>query len=578
MEPRGIHIVYGKKEWFFPIEDILFVKAAGNYSEVYLSNTDYTPRIQLGKFLDEIEIQGKGYPHHLVRVARSYIVNLDYLTNADPREGSITLYKPESPIQDKVLEKGASKPTLSEEILKHVKAIDSIKNQNKVFEKKELKVNIGKEPTKELIKYLDKNKRKEVLGAYAIMKELKVPVEDLNEEHLMEAGYEYVDLNLSSGTLWATQNLNGRAYFAWGELYESDSYDKKEYIHKNILDSLNSIVDPNTSALSLKYDAARYLRGGGWRMPTAKECEELINECIPCWCITQDRKYGCLLTGPNGNHIFLPAYGYRQGHSMMRNEDLCTYWSSSNSEYNRPVTFDFFEYEDEELELDKFLSNEDPYCGLPIRPVISKGDLTKEEGNLKRMLIIKDFFENDEDEIMQDFYPVMDGWIIERITPPVEPEEAKRILGNILKNFNPDIVIAFKSSCFWGQAIKGRIKFFVEPAWKMSESMKNYMDVEQQDLEEKDWLITQEMIDFYKDKEKELTQKELGADCWVLAEEPWDVEEAQFKECNSIEVLPTEDLSRWTIARLFPIIKEITEGHYRDENSKRTLYGDKYNI
>lgn len=578
MEPRGIHIVYGKKEWFFPIEDILFVKAAGNYSEVYLSNTDYTPRIQLGKFWDEIEIQAKGYPHHLERVARSYIINLDYLTNVDPREGSITLYKPDSPIQDKVLEKGASKPTLSEEIMKHVKAIDSIKNQNKVFEKKELKVNIGKDPTKELIKYLDKNKRKEVLGAYAIMKELKVPIEDLNEEHLMESGYEYVDLNLSSGTLWATQNLNEKSYFAWGELYESDSYDTKEYIHKKMLDSLDNIIDHNTSALALEHDAARHLRGGGWRMPTAKECEELINECIPCWCITQDRQRGCLLTGPNGNHIFLPAYGYREGHRTIRNEELCTYWSSSNNEYNRPFTLDFFEYEGEELEINRFMTNHDPYCGLPIRPVISKDGLTGEEGNFNRMLIINDYFASEEDSIMQDFYPVMDGWIIERITPPVEPEEAKRVLGNILKNFNPDVVVTFKSSCFWGQVIKGRTKFFVEPAWKMSESMKNYMDIEQEGQEKEGWPITYGMIDYYKSKEEELTKKELGDNCWILAEEPWDIEEPQFKESNSIEVLPTGDLSRWTIARLFPIIKEITEGHYWDENGKRTLYGDKYNI
>jgi len=404
MEKREIHIIYGKKEWFLPLDDILIVKADGNYSDIYLSNSHYYIRILLGKFWDEIEAQGKGYPHHLVRIGRSYIINMDYLTEVDPVEGSITLYKSDAPIEDKILEKLSFKPVLSDEILKHVQAIDGIKNQNKVNEKKEAKIVIGPKPTKELIKFLDKNKRKQVLGAYAIMKELKVAVDELNDEHLMEAGYEYVNLGLTSGTLWATHNLNGRAYFAWGELYESDSYNKKEYIHKNILDSLNSIIDPKTSALSLKYDAARYLRGGGWRIPTEKECEELVNECISCWCITQDKKYGCLLTGPNGNHIFLPAYGYRQGHSMMRNEDLCTYWSSSNSEYNRPVTFDFFEYEDEELELERFLSNKDPYCGLPIRPVISKDSLTKEEGNMKRMLIIKGYFENDEDDIMHGFH------------------------------------------------------------------------------------------------------------------------------------------------------------------------------
>ena len=105
MEKRNIHIVYGKKEWYLPLDDILFVKGDGNYSDIYLSNSHYNIRIQLGKFWDEIESQGKGYPHQLERIAKSYIVNLDYLTAINPIEGIITLYKPDSPIQDNVLEK-----------------------------------------------------------------------------------------------------------------------------------------------------------------------------------------------------------------------------------------------------------------------------------------------------------------------------------------------------------------------------------------------------------------------------------------------------------------------------------------
>ena len=270
MEKRNIHIVYGKKEWYLPLDDILFVKGDGNYSDIYLSNSHYNIRIQLGKFWDEIESQGKGYPHQLERIAKSFIVNLDYLIAVDPIEGVITLYKPDSPIQDNVLEKSSSKPALSEEIMKHVQAIDSIKNQNKVIEKKEIKVNIGKNPAKELVKFLNKNKRKEVLGAYAIMKELKCPIEELNDEHLLEAGYEYVDLGLSSGTLWATQDLNQGSYFAWGELYENDVFDENNYIHKSTLDN---IVDPQTSALLPQFDAAHHFRGPfqRWRLAYSHE-------------------------------------------------------------------------------------------------------------------------------------------------------------------------------------------------------------------------------------------------------------------------------------------------------------------
>jgi len=576
MEKRNIHIVYGKKEWYLPLDDILFVKGDGNYSDIFLSNSHYNIRIQLGKFWDEIESQGKGYPHQLERIAKSFIVNLDYLTAVDPIEGVITLYKPDSPIQDNVLEKGSSKPALSEEIMKHVQAIDSIKNQNKVIEKKEIKVNIGRNPAKELVKYLNKNKRKEVLGAYAIMKKLNVPIEELNGEHLMEAGYEYVDLGLTSGTLWATQDLNRRSYFAWGELYENDVFDEDNYIHKSTLDS---IVDPQTSALLSQFDAAHHFRGGGWRIPTKEECEELLNECILCWCITQDRKYGCLLTGPNGNHIFLQANGYVIGGRLMQNEKVCTYWSSSNTEFDRPSTLYISEFEGEELEINSWLANEDPYYGLPIRPVISKDALTTAEGNKKHILILDDYFANDDDIIMQGFEPTMDGWIIKRLTLPLNPDEARNLLANALKAFNPDAVVAFKSACFWGQLIKekeGRVRFLVEPAWKMSEAMERYVKEEQEFLDEKKQAEIQDLIVRYKKGEEAITQNKLREDCWVLEEDPGDADEPQFYGCSSAELLPVNNRSRWTDTRLFPIIKEVTGGHYRDENGKQSLYGKKY--
>ena len=512
------------------------MKGDGNYSDIYLSNSHYNIRIQLGKFWDEIESQGKGYPHQLERIAKSFIVNLDYLIAVDPIEGVITLYKPDSPIQDNVLEKSSSKPALSEEIMKHVQAIDSIKNQNKVIEKKEIKVNIGKNPAKELVKFLNKNKRKEVLGAYAIMKELKCPIEELNDEHLLEAGYEYVDLGLSSGTLWATQDLNQGSYFAWGELYENDVFDENNYIHKSTLDN---IVDPQTSALLPQFDAAHHFRGGGWRIPTKEECEELLNECILCWCITQDRNYGCLLTGPNGNHIFLQANGYMKRDRLMQYKKICSYWSSSNIEFDRPSALHISEFEGEELEINSRVANEDPYYGLPIRPVISKDALTAAEGNKKHILILDDYFADDEDIIMRGF------------------------------------------ACFWGQQIKekeGRVKFLVEPAWKMSESMERYVKEEQEFLDEKERAEIQDLIVRYKKGEEAITQNKLGSDCWVLEEDPGDADEPQFYWCSAAELSPVNDRSRWAETRLYPIIKEVTEGQYRDENGKRTLYGEKYHL
>ncbi len=580
MEDKKIHIVYGKKEWYLPIDDIIFVKADGNYSDIYLSDTKYNIRIQIGKLWDEIEAQGKGYPHHLERIARSFIINLQLFAHADPIKGTITLYKPGSPILNKLAKNEIPQDDIPVEVKKHVEAIKNLKNNadnknEKGNEKSEITIPLGKKPTRELINNLDKNKRKEVLGAYAIMKEIKCPIEELNDEHLMEAGYEYVDLGLTSGTLWAVHDLNQSSYFAWGELYENDVYGKDEYIHKN---GFNYIVAPQTSTLLSKYDAAHHFRGGGWRMPSKEECEELLKECIICWCITQDRKYGFLLTGPNGNHIFLPAIGYRQGLGLQGYEKICCYWSSSNGEFNRPEAIKIIQYESEELEINKWVTSVDPYLGLPIRPVVSKGGLSEQEGNLKRMLILNDFFAYDDDIIMQGLDPTMDGWEIKRITPPVDYDKAANMIVNALKNFDPDVVVALNTACFWGQKIKGRIKFLVEPARKMSEAMKYYMEVEQKDLEEKDWLVTPEMIDFYVSEEEKLTQKKLGDDCWVLAEEPWDTDAPQFEECDSVELLPPQDLPRWTNTWLFAIIKEVTDRRKRDLTDEKTLYERKFNI
>ncbi len=105
------------------------------------------------------------------------------------------------------------------------------------------------------------------------------------------------------------------------------------------------------------------------------------------------------------------------------------------------------------------------------------------------------------------------------------------------------------------------------------------MDTEQVGhLEEKDWLVTQDMIDYYENKEEELTTKDLQKTCWILAEEPWDLDDPQFDECNSVELLPVNCLTRWTNTRLLPIIKEVTDRLSKGPTSEKTLYERKYNI
>ena len=155
-------------------------------------------------------------------------------------------------------------------------------------------------------------------------------------------GHEWVDLGLPSGLKWATCNVGATKpeeygdYFAWGEVEPKEYYDWSTYKWCNgsfdtqtkyCTDSYYGIVD-NKTTLELSDDAANYNWGGGWRMPTYEEQDELYNNCSWEW-TTQNGVYGRKVTGPNGNSIFLPAAGDRLGSSLYRAGSYGYYWSSS---------------------------------------------------------------------------------------------------------------------------------------------------------------------------------------------------------------------------------------------------------
>ena len=78
-------------------------------------------------------------------------------------------------------------------------------------------------------------------------------------------------------------------------------------------------------------DVARVKLGGSWRMPTDAEWTELRTKCTWTW--TNDFNgtgvHGRIVTATNGNSIFLPAAGYRNGTSISYEGSYGDYWSSS---------------------------------------------------------------------------------------------------------------------------------------------------------------------------------------------------------------------------------------------------------
>ena len=142
------------------------------------------------------------------------------------------------------------------------------------------------------------------------------------------AGREWVDLGLS--VKWATCNVGASSptgygnYYAWGETSTKSSYDEDNC---KTWDRSMSDIRGNSS-----YDAARANWGGSWRLPTKAECKELLNNCNCQW-TTQNGVKGMRFTSKrNGNSIFFPAAGWREGASTHSAGKEGYYWSSTPSE------------------------------------------------------------------------------------------------------------------------------------------------------------------------------------------------------------------------------------------------------
>ena len=76
-------------------------------------------------------------------------------------------------------------------------------------------------------------------------------------------------------------------------------------------------------------DAARVNLGGKWRMPRQSEVEELLENCTTEWTTMNGVKGRTFTSTINGNSIFLPAAGFRDGDYLGAVGSYGYYWSSS---------------------------------------------------------------------------------------------------------------------------------------------------------------------------------------------------------------------------------------------------------
>lgn len=205
-----------------------------------------------------------------------------------------------------------------------------------------------------------------------------------------------VDLGLPSGLKWASFNLGASApeeygdYYAWGETEpyylsqypliwkegKEHGYDWPSYkwcmgsydtLTKYCLGSsygYNGFTDTKI-VLDPEDDAAHINLGGNWRMPTDTEMTELRENCTWEW-TNQNGVNGYMVTGSNGNSIFLPAADYQYfANPIYSSGSAGYYWSLSlkmESSYPQAWIVHFDSSNIVRLQLGRC-------CGLSIRPI-----------------------------------------------------------------------------------------------------------------------------------------------------------------------------------------------------------------
>ena len=123
----------------------------------------------------------------------------------------------------------------------------------------------------------------------------------------------FVDLGLTSGTLWAACNMGAASpsergtLYAWGEVAPKEIYEEDNYLHITKAEggwpiSYNKIGEEISGT---QYDVA-FLQNDGSRMPSRTQTEELLKECY-LKRMSVNGVYGSLLIGKNEQAIFVPA-------------------------------------------------------------------------------------------------------------------------------------------------------------------------------------------------------------------------------------------------------------------------------
>lgn len=179
-----------------------------------------------------------------------------------------------------------------------------------------------------------------------------------NETVAIANNAEEIDLDLPSGTIWASCNLGAASVdedglsFCFGNLESKEEelyYDEDNDPGKRFKDG--------ESIIGTEYDVATVKWGKDWQLPSKEQFEELI---MTCKFVIREKGYEVI--GPTGKKMFLP---YSKG-----NNHIGYYWSGIKS---KVLEFQPGNNTINQEDKPEIRENFATYCQLSIRPVKSRG-------------------------------------------------------------------------------------------------------------------------------------------------------------------------------------------------------------
>ena len=197
-------------------------------------------------------------------------------------------------------------------------------------------------------------------------------------------GFDYIDLGLPSGTLWAVCNVGATKpteyglYFQWGDTvgYTKEqvgtgngqkkfSWTDYKWNPNGDGKTFTKYTNPGDT-LELEDDAAHVNMGGSWHIPTPDQIKELTANTTSTW-TTQDGVNGRLFTSKKdtSKFIFIPAAGLAWDGSVRNSGGSGYVWSSMVDAGNVGIGQNLYFYSD-----DAGLNLSVRYCGFSVRGVV----------------------------------------------------------------------------------------------------------------------------------------------------------------------------------------------------------------